>query len=80
MAVILYRAAKLLGRDVSARADLSGYTDAANVGEYAVEAMQWAVAQGLLTGTDAGALLPSGSATRSQAAALLMRFCENVLK
>ena len=80
MAVILYRTAKLLGRDVSARADLSGYTDAANVGEYAVEAMQWAVAQGLLTGTDAGALLPSGSATRSQAAALLMRFCENVLK
>lgn len=80
MAVILYRAAKLLGRDVSARADLSGYTDAANVGEYAVEAMQWAVAQGLLTGTDAGALLPSGSTTRSQAAALLMRFCENVLK
>ena len=80
MAVILYRAAKLLGRDVSARADLSGYTDAANEGEYAVEAMQWAVAQGLLTGTDAGALLPSGSATRSQAAALLMRFCENVLK
>ena len=79
MAVILYRTAKLLGRDVSARADLSGYTDAASVGEYAVEAVQWAVAQGLLTGSDAGALLPSGSATRSQAAALLMRFCENVL-
>ena len=80
MAVILYRYARSLGKDMSAAADLSAYTDAAGIGEYAVEAVGWAAAKGLLTGTDAGALLPSGSATRSQAAALLMRFCENVLK
>ena len=80
MAVILYRYARSLGKDVSGAADLSRYTDAAGIGEYAVEAVSWAAVKGLLTGTDAGALLPSGSATRSQAAALLMRFCENVLK
>ena len=40
--------------------------------------MQWARAEGLITGTDANLLLPGGNATRVQIAAILMRFCENI--
>ena len=40
---------------------------------YAVPAMQWAVGQGLINGTD-GKLLPTGTATRCQFAAILNRF------
>ena len=40
--------------------------------------MQWANAAGLITGTGAGTLEPKGGATRAEAAAILMRLCENV--
>ena len=43
------------------------------VTRYAVSAMQWAVGQGLINGTD-GKLLPTGTATRCQFAAILNRF------
>ena len=36
--------------------------------------MEWAVAQGILTGSSAGQLLPGGEATRAEAAAMLMRY------
>ena len=42
---------------------------------YAQEAMQWAVANGLIAGMD-GRLVPQGSATRAQVATMLMRFAE----
>ena len=74
MAVILYRTAKLLGRDVSARADLSGYTDAAQISSYARTAMAWAVDTGLLTGRTQTTLVPGGTATRAELAVILERF------
>lgn len=40
--------------------------------------MKWAVAEGLINGMD-GKLVPQGSATRAQVAAILMRFCENIV-
>ena len=80
LAAILYRYAAYKGYDVTARADLSGYTDVGSVGGYAVEAMQWANAEGLVNGTSATTLTPKGSATRAQVAAILTRFCENVAK
>jgi len=52
---------------------LGGYSDAASVSEYAKDAMNWAVGAKLINGSD-GALLPQGSATRAQAAAILQRF------
>lgn len=79
MAAILYRYASYKGRDVSARADLSGYPDAGRISEYAAEAMRWANAAGLVNGTDAGMLSPAGQASRAQIAAVLARFCTNVM-
>lgn len=80
MATILYRYAQYKGYDTTAKADLSKYTDAAQVGSYAVDAIRWANAEGLVNGTSNTTLTPQGGATRSQAAAILMRFCENVAK
>lgn len=79
MAAILYRYAAYKGRDVSARADLSGYPDAGRISDYAVESLRWANAVKLVNGTDAGTLSPTGQASRAQIAAVLARFCNNVL-
>lgn len=75
-AAILYRYAQGQGYDVSAAADLSGYTDANSIGAYALAALQWANAEGIVSGTSDTTLSPQGQATRAQAAAMLMRFCE----
>lgn len=79
MAAILYRYAEYKGYDISARTDLSAYTDAAQISAYAVEAMQWAVAKGLLTGVTEQTLEANGNAVRAQIAAILNRFCENIV-
>ena len=78
MATILYRYAASIGIDTSARADISGYPDARNVSSYATDAMRWAVAMGLINGSE-GKLLPQGNATRAQVATILMRFIQNVV-
>ena len=78
IAAILYRYAKYKGYDVSKTADLSGFKDVSDVSGYALEAMRWANAAGLINGVGANTLNPKGDATRAQAAALLMRFCQNV--
>ena len=80
MAAILYRYAQHKGYDVTAKADLSMFTDAAQVSTYATDAMAWANASGLISGTSATTLSPAGSATRAQVATILMRFCENIAK
>lgn len=77
MATILYRYAGGKDIDTSARADLSSFPDAGNVSGYALDAMKWAVAEGLVNGSD-GKLLPQGNATRAQVATILMRFIENI--
>lgn len=59
--------------DTSTRAELE-FADADNVSEWADEAMSWAVAEGLFTGDDeTGELRPTDSATRAEAAAVIMR-------
>ena len=79
LATILYRYAKQKGYDVSKSAALTGFSDADKVSGYASEAMQWAVAEGLLQGSN-GKLDPQGSATRAQVATILMRFMEKIAK
>ena len=56
---------------------LDSFSDAASVSTYAVNAMQWAVANGIVNGSN-GKLNPQNNATRAEVAAILMRFCENV--
>ena len=54
---------------------LDSVSDAASVSTYAADAMQWAVANGIVNGLN-GKLNPQNNATRAQVAAILMRFCE----
>ena len=53
------------------------YTDAAQVGSWALKAIRWANAEGLVNGTSATTLTPKGSATRAQVAVILTQFCQN---
>ena len=79
LAVMLHRYAQHEGYDVSVGEDTNilSYTDAFDVSEYAVSALQWACGAGIIHGTgDGSTLTPQGVATRAQAAVILMRFCE----
>ena len=73
-AVLLCRFAAFRGMDTTARADLSVYTDAAQISAYAQDAMQWATAAGLINGRTATTLVPQGSATRAEGAKILTGF------
>ena len=81
MAAILYRYAKNRGLDVSVgeNTNILSYDDALDISEYAVPTMQWACGAQIIHGAD-GRLTPGAKATRAQVAAILHRFCENVLK
>lgn len=74
LAAMLMNYAQWKGQDISARADLSDYTDAPST--WASEAVQWAVAEGLLAGVTDDQLQPQGQATRAQVAAIFERFLE----
>ena len=78
LATMLWRYAQAKGYDVSIGEDTNilSYTDAFDVAEYAIPAMQWAVGAGIISGTSTDTLSPQGPATRAQVATMLMRFCE----
>ena len=76
MAAILYRYAEYKGADLSASADLSGYTDAGQIATYAQAAMAWSTSTGLITGTSDTTLSPRGTATRAQVATILQRMSD----
>ena len=80
MAAILYRYAAMKGYAVTDRADLTGFADAGSVSDYAKEAMAWANAAGLITGVTSTTLDPQGGAQRCQAAVILARFCQSIVK
>jgi len=73
IAVLLYRFAEQQGYDVSETAELSSFADTDAVKEYALDAMKWAVASGLIEGSD-GMLNSGAGATRAQVATILVRF------
>ena len=58
--------------------DLSRVPDAGSISTWAQNAMLWSYATGLTEGDENGALTPLATATRAQAAAMIMRFCESV--
>ena len=76
-AAIMYRYSQFKGYDVSKTADLSGYADASEISDWAVPAMKWAVAEGLIAGRTTTTLVPRGNATRAEAATILMRYIES---
>lgn len=80
IAAILYRYAQYKGFDTGTLGNLSVYPDADQLSSYAKAPMQWASAQGLITGVKKSATLtilsPKTSATRAQIATILMRFIQ----
>lgn len=79
VAVMLYRYASGLNEcDVTVSSDLSSFPDKDHVSTFALEAVQWAVGAGLITGNADGTIDPQGSASRAVCAALMQRF--NLIK
>ena len=80
LVTMLYRYAQIKGYDVSVgeSTNILSYVDATSISEYAMSAFQWACGSGLTEGDENGALTPLATATRAQAAAMIMRFCESV--
>ena len=74
MVAILYRYAKTFGVSFAKSADLSRYTDRSRISGYAVEAMAWAVGNGVIKGSTSTTISPKGTATRAEVATVLMRF------
>ena len=79
LVTMLFNFANLCGLDTSARADVSGMVNADAVSDWATEAVQWAVAEGILKGVDNIDLAPQGLATRAQAAAFMQRYVKTAL-
>ena len=81
MALMMYRYAQYAGYETSQRsAQLSSYADYASISDWAVEAVSWANAVGLMNGRTASTIVPTGTITRAEAATILMQFGENVQK
>ena len=59
--------------------DLSKFSNAGSVANYAADAMAWAVENGIIAGAN-GALMPQDNATRAQVAAVLQRFIKEAAK
>lgn len=81
-AAILYRYAKSKGIDVSVgeNTNILSYVDVQQASEYAIPALQWAVGAGVLNGKNGSRLAPTGTATRAEIAAIMQRWCENIIK
>ena len=80
LALTLYRYAQRKGYDLNAAAEFSGFADRAAVSDWALPAMRWAVANGLISGKSDGRLDAHGTATRAEVASILMRFCETFMR
>ena len=77
MATMMYRYAEYKGYSLEGGVDYSQYKDAANVSDFAKEAMSWAVGNGVITGKyDETQLDPQGEASRAECAIIMMRFIE----
>lgn len=77
-AVMMYNYARYKEYNLSAQADLTIFPDNGKVSSWAQRALQWANGEGLINGSD-GSLLPGGTATRGQAASILMKFDQSVV-
>ena len=76
LVTMLFRYAVKNGLEaVTLSENLTQFTDASDISAWAVYAMQWAVGQGLIQGSN-GQLRPQANASRAEVATILMRFCE----
>lgn len=80
LALTLYQYAQVKGYDISAAAELTSFVDDHTTSDWARPAMQWAVANGLISGKSGNRLDPQGTATRAEVAQILMNFAEKIAK
>jgi uncharacterized protein YkwD len=74
MAAILFRYAEKSGYDITYSAEkYNAFTETASVSSYAVTALQWATARGIINGSD-GKLTPQDKASRAQVAQIFLNF------
>lgn len=78
LVTMLYQYAGKTGSDITESKALDSFNDAAEVHEWALDAMQWAYAAGVVIGRSSQCLAPQASATRAEAAAMLHRFLEKL--
>ena len=78
IAALFCRFAELKGMNVNKSADLSGYDDVNDIGAWAVDYVEWAVASGLMQGRNTHMMAPGLGTTRAEVATLLERWCEEI--
>lgn len=75
MVVMMYRYAQYLNMDTANDGTCDSFADANQISDYALEALNWAVARGIINGKAGGTLIdPQGSTTRAECAAIIQRF------
>ena len=79
LAAIIYRYSQHKGYDTSARKTLNAFPDGNTTHEWAMENVQWAVAEGLISGKGSGMLEPLADASRAEVATVLSRYCTNLM-
>lgn len=75
MMIILKRFSAYIGNNTLLSADLSGYADSHSISSYAVNAVSWSVALGIISGCNTERLGPKSFVTRSEVAETLLKFC-----
>ena len=84
LVTIMWRYAKFKGVDVSVgeNTNILSYTDAFDVAEWAIPAMQWACGAGVIKGIETNngmSLAPASNASRAQIATIFQRYCEDIV-
>ena len=77
LAVILWKYSKYKGKDKDVTADFTKFLDSSKISSYAKKGMNWALGVGVMHGSN-GKLLPQGTATRAEAAAMLSNYSKVV--
>lgn len=79
LALMLYNYAKYKGYDITSSADLTRFSDYGKIHSWGREALAWANALGLVSGTSGNRIDPTGNAVRGQMAVILYAFCQKVV-
>ena len=72
----MYNYSKLYGLDTTESKDVEIFKDSGDVSTWAMDAVEWSVGAGILSGKGDGILDPKGNATRAEIATVLMRYTE----
>ena len=80
IATIFYNYTKFKQMDISARKELTQFTDFNKISSWANASLEWAVASGLIGGKGNNTLDPLGNATRAETSAIIKRFAKNIIK